>query len=162
MAELVAEHRDVGGRAGDQSCVPSARSSRPASVGSPATWAAIAARPRARISSGAAPSAGGAGASCGRPPSSETAAASNRARTAARRETRRTSRESLLARGGGQRTLGGERGEQHVGGLRDGLSLVLLPAPREQRSRAPREEQRAPGHHQTVESRFSISSTGSV
>ncbi len=60
-------------------------------------------------------------------------------------------------RAGGR--LGRELAQQRI--RRGGDDVVLLPAPRQQRHGAAG-EQRAPRHHQTVESRFSISSTGRV
>ena len=110
-------------------------------------------------------SAAGCGASCGRPPSAATAAASLRGALAALADTSRTvprprrRAPRQLAGGGHQRALGRELAQHRVG--RRGDDLLLLPAPRQQRDRAAG-EQRPPGHHQTVESRFSISSTGSV
>ena len=108
-------------------------------------------------------SSGGCGASCGRPPSAATAAASRSAASRARADTSRAvpaaPPDTPIAHAGRQRALGRELAQQRVG--RRGDDLLFLAATRQQRSRAAG-EQGPPGHHQTVESRFSISSTGSV
>ena len=62
--------------------------------------------------------------------------------------------------GGHQRQLDRQRAAEQLGVRRD--RLLLVPAAGQQQSRAGG-DQRTPGdHHQTVESRFSISSTGRV